>query len=215
MRSLFLAAAAVAALGAGGWYVAEWMPSSAAAAASITTAGRSAAGTIALPPARDRADHPQQIRSLRLDGDRLPTTILGAKLASKIGDTLDLDRLAADRKTLRDALIGRGFWAAEVSAPEIVFGDDGGAHVSFRIVTGPVFHIRTVTVAGDAPAGLLAEVTLTAGDDVSPDRLARNADLLASALRRRGATAATVSVETSTDRDTRSVDVTFVVTRGT
>src|SRR5690242_20651623 len=111
MRSLFLAAAAVAALGAGGWYVAEWIPSSAAAAASITAA-RSAAGVIAVPPARDRADHPQQIRSLRLDGDRLPTTILGAKLGSKIGDTLDADQLAADRKTLRDALIGRGFWAA-------------------------------------------------------------------------------------------------------
>src|SRR5690348_7316527 len=164
MRSVLLAAAAIAALAAGGWYVAEWMPSQQAAAASITSRP---------------ADHPQQIRSVRLDGERLPTTLLGAKLSTKIGDSLDLARLAADRQVLRDAMLARGCWAADVGAPDIVFGDDGGAHVSFRIVAGPVFHVRGVTIAADAATAeaLRTELTLSEGDDVSPERLARNADL--------------------------------------
>jgi outer membrane protein assembly factor BamA len=197
MRSLVLVAAAIGALGAGGWYVVEWMPSQAAAAASITS-----------PP----ADHPQQIRSVRLEGERLPTTLLGAKLSTKIGDTLDLARLATDRQVLRDAMLARGCWAADVSAPDIVFGDDGGAHVSFRIVPGPVFRVRAVTIAA-ADAALRTELTLAEGDDVSPDRLARNAELLTSYLRRHGNADARVTVETATDRDARAVDVTFVVSR--
>jgi outer membrane protein assembly factor BamA len=205
MRSLVLAAAAIAALGIGGWYVVEWMPNQAAAAAT-SMASRKA----------DRADHPQQIRSLRLAGERLPTTLLGAKLSTKIGDTLDLARLAADRQVLRDAMLARGCWAADVSGPEIAFGDDGGAHVSFRIVQGPVFRVRGVTIAGDAAtsAALRTELTLAEGDDVSPDRLARNAELLTSYLQRHGSPGARVTVETATDRDARAVDVTFVVTSG-
>jgi outer membrane protein assembly factor BamA len=201
VRSLVLVAAAIGALGAGGWYVVEWMPGEAAAAATM----------VSRP-----ADHPQQIRSLRLEGDRLPITLLGAKLSTKIGDTLDIARLASDRQVLREAMLGRGCWAAEISAPEIAFGDDGGAHVSFRIVPGPVFRVRGVAIAADAAtaAALRTELTLAEGDDVSPDRLARNAELLTSYLQRHGDAAAQVTVETATDRDARAVDVTFVVTPG-
>jgi outer membrane protein assembly factor BamA len=197
MRQLALAAAAIAALALGGWYVVEMVPGNAAAAAIGSGA----------------AEHPQQIRSLRLDGDRLPVTILGAKLATKVGDTLDMVRLIADRQALRDTLVGRGYWAAEVSAPDIVFGDDGGAHITIRIATGPVFHVRDVAITGDRSDALRSELTLAAGDDVSPERLARNADLLASFLRRSGAPSAEVTVETTTDLAARAVDVRFVVSR--
>jgi hypothetical protein len=204
MRSLFLVTAALAALVAGGWYVVEWMPSG-AAAASITAAGT--------PPAAGpaRKVHPQQIRSIRLIGDRLPTTILAAQLTAEVGTPLDQDVLDADRARLRETLIGRGYWAADVGEPVVAFGDDGGAHVSYRIVTGTVFHVRAVRVTGDATVDELAEaLTLAPGDDVSPQRLARNAELLGAYLARHGKPAL-VTVETTTDRDARAVDVAFVV----
>jgi len=201
MRSLLLVAAALAALVAGGWYVVEWMPHEGVAAASVTAT-----------PAQV---HPQQIRSIRLDGDRLPLTILGATLSAKVGDTLDQATLDADRQTLRDTLIGRGFWAAEVGAPEITFGGDGGAYVAYRIDPGAVFHVRSVTVAPPSVRGadgaLDAAVTLSPGDDVSPQRLSRNAELITSYLARHGHPGAQVSIETTTDRDARAVDVKFVV----
>jgi outer membrane protein assembly factor BamA len=197
MRSLLLAVtAALVALGAG-WYVVEWMPSEARAAASI---------------GHSRAARPQEIRSVRLTGDRLPLTILESRLATKVGDSLDADRLDADRIALRDVLVARGFWATDVSPAEIAFGSDGGAHVTFRVTTGLVFHVRGVAIEGE-DRGVLAEaLTLTAGDDVSPQRLARNAELLATHLARAGRPAQ-VSVETTTDREAYAVDVTFVVKR--
>lgn len=201
MRSLLLVVTALAALSAGGWYVVEWMPHDGVASAS-------ASGALTAPA---RALHPQQVRSIRLLGDRLPLTILEAQLSVKIGDLLDDERLAADRRAVRDALVERGHWAADVSAPELLFGDDGGVHVSYRVVPGPIFHVRDVSIVGGAaPAEPL---TLTTGDDVSPQRLARNAELLAAYLARHDAPGARVTVETATDRDARAVDVTFVVQR--
>ena len=197
MRSLLLVVAAVAALVASGWYLVEWMPGEASAAASIAPA-----------PGRSR---PQEIRSLRLDGDRLPLTILGAKLTTHVGDTLDELALDVDRRALRDALIARGHWAAEVSAPEITFARDGGAHVSFKVVTGEVFHLRGVAIAGTSVAALRDALTLTAGDEVTPQRLARNAELLGAYLDRHGHPGCQVTVETTTDIGARAVDVEFVV----
>jgi outer membrane protein assembly factor BamA len=205
MRSLFLVTAALAALVAGGWYVVEWMPSG-AAAASITATGTPEVQAAPVPAVR-----PQQIRSIRLIGDRLPTTILAAQLTAEVGAQLDQEVLDADRARLRETLIGRGYWAADVGEPVVAFGDDGGAHVSYRIATGTVFHVREVRVTGDATAAELAEaLTLGPGDDVSPQRLARNAELLGAYLARHGKPAQ-VTVETTTDRDARAVDVAFVV----
>ena len=197
MRSLLLAlTAALVALGAG-WYVVEWMPSEARAAASLTQV---------------RAARPQEIRSVRLAGDRLPLTILESRLATRIGDRLDGERLDADRTALREALVARGFWATEVSPAEIAFGPDGGAHVTFRVATGLVFHVRDVSIEGEDTGVLAQALTLTRGDDVSPQRLERNAELLATFLARAGRPAQ-VSVETTTDREAYAVDVTFVVKR--
>lgn len=197
MRSLLLVVSAVAALVASGWYLVEWMPHEAAAAASLA-------------PRAERV-RPQEIRSLRLEGDRLPLTILAAKMSTRVGDSLDALALDLDRRALRDALIARGHWAADVSAPEIVFGDDGGAHVSFAIVPGEVFHVRDVAIEGSTVIALRHALTLTAGDDVSPQRLARNAELLAAYLDRHGHAGCEVTVETTTDRAARAVDVKFVV----
>jgi hypothetical protein len=200
MRQLLLVVTAVAALAAGGWYVMEWMPAASIASASAAT-----------PKASGELVHPQQIRSIRLVGDRLPITILGSVLTAKVGDLLDDSVLEADRQALRAELVERGHWAADISPPAVQFGSDGAAHVAYTVVPGPVFHVRDVRVDGD---GTHAEaLTLTAGDDVSPSRLARNAELLVAYLARHGSPGAQVTVETSTDRDARAVDVRFVVTR--
>jgi outer membrane protein assembly factor BamA len=198
---------------AAGWYVIEWMPGEAAAAsgghALVAPRSATATGSIA---------RTQTIDSVRLDGAHLPVTTFSEAMRTRVGATLDDDVLARDRRAIRDLLIERGHWTADVSEADVTFDGDGGAHVVFRVLTGPVFEVRAVTVAGDlAPkiARVLPSVlTVTPGDDISPSRLARNAAMLTTELARAGVRDATVTVETSTDRHALAVDVTFVVAAG-
>jgi outer membrane protein assembly factor BamA len=189
------------------WYVIEWMPGEAAAASGARVAS---ATSKAAPQPRT-----QTIESVRLDGAHLPVTTFSEAMETAIGTTLSDDVLDRDRRAIRDLLIERGHWTADVGEAEVTFDYDGGAHVVFRVVPGPVFHVRAVTVTGDLAPKIARVVpsvlTVTSGDDISPARLARNATMLTTELERVGIRGATVTVETSTDRQALAVDVTFVV----
>ena len=194
---ILVAVTAVVALAAG-WYVVERMPHDGAAATAMFA-----------PKAA-----PQEVRSVRIEGDRLPLTVLESLLRTRVGDSLDSALLETDRRALRDALVARGHWAAEVAPADVLFGDAGGAHVLFRVEQGPIYKVREIEITGDV-AGVPAvesALTLARGDDVSPQRLSRNVELLTSYLSRHGKPA-TVSVEATTDRAATAVDVRFVARR--
>ena len=198
MRILILVAVTAIAALAAGWYVVEGRP------AHVAAAALSGGGT----------RHPQEVRSVKIVGDRLPRTMLESRLVTKIGEPLDSASLEADRRSLREALVARGHWAAEVAAPDVLFGASGGAHVAFRVEPGSIYHVREVALSGDTAGvpALRAALTVAKGDEISPQRLARNVELLTAYLARHGKPG-TVAVETTTDREALAVDVRFVVRR--
>lgn len=155
-----------------------------------------------------RVSRPGEIRSVSLDGRSLPVTTLHQLLETRVGDVVDDAKLARDRAALEEALIGSGYLAAKVRKAQLVFGDGGAAFVTFAIVQGPQFRVRSVNVVGvsELDAGV---VTLAAGEALIADRIARARDALAERLAARGKRS-NVVVNLKRDQRTSSVDVELV-----
>jgi outer membrane protein assembly factor BamA len=152
----------------------------------------------------------QEVRSVALDGQRLPHARLRDVVATQPGQLLDRARLARDREALEQRLAELGYLAARVAPPFITFDNAGAAYVTFDIDQGEPFHLRTVEVTGAARDAVI--VTLTPGDLAVRSRIERARDALTDALdRRTGPRDRPTSVELSvhTDLAAAAVDVTF------
>ena len=91
--------------------------------------------------------------------------------------------LARDRVVLEDALVAHGFYAAHVSDAQVVYDADGAAFVTFPIMQGPQFRVRTVTVTG-AEIEDIGIVTLAEGEVILAERVDRCAPCSPSDSRR-------------------------------
>ncbi|HET9990973.1 MAG TPA: POTRA domain-containing protein [Kofleriaceae bacterium] len=155
--------------------------------------------------AEGHATRPQEVQSVAFDGHDLPVAELRSVLATRTGDQLDADKLAADRARLQTTLVARGFLDARVDPAQVMFDASGGAFVTYAIMPGAEFHVRGVRVVGAAERDT-GIVTLAKGAVASADRVERARDALATRLRVRGKAAA-VAVTLAPDTETASVDV--------
>lgn len=154
---------------------------------------------VAPPPARL-----QEVRSVSLDGHKLPLARLREVLATRPGDQLDTARLERDRDAMEHQLADLGYLAARVEPAVITFDAGGAAYVTFEVDQGKLFHLRNVEVSGAGKDA--AVVTLAAGDDAIRHRIEHARDALAEALARRGKPAS-VQLSVRTDLAAAAVDV--------
>lgn len=155
-----------------------------------------------------RPGHAQEVRGIAFDGRSLPTQELRALLSTHVGERIDMAKLAHDRAALEDALVARGFYAAHVADAQVVFDADGAAFVTFPIMQGPQFRVRSVTVTGatDADAGI---VTLSEGEVIQAERLDQVRTVLAERLASRAGRPADVIATVRPDLSAGVVDVTL------
>lgn len=146
----------------------------------------------------------QQVRSVSLDGRRLPDAQLRAVIATRAGEQLDPAQLARDREAMARALADLGYLAARVDAPAITFDRAGAAYVTFDVEQGALFHLRSVAVTG--PGKDLVVVTLLPGDDAIRTRIEGARQALADGLARRGKPL-TVELSVRTDIAAAAVDI--------
>lgn len=132
-----------------------------------------------------REVRPQEIQSVSLDGRDLPLAALRELLATRAGNLIDLDLLERDRLALADALVARGYLAAQVATPRVTYGAGGAVYVTFAITQGPLFRIRSVSVTG-AAASDAGVVTLGGGEIADATRIALARQALEARLRVRG-----------------------------
>lgn len=151
---------------------------------------------------------PQEVLSVSLDGRGLPTAALREVLSTRPGELIDLATVERDRAALTEALVARGYLAAQVAAPRVTFGAGGVAYVTFPIKQGPLFHIRSVNVAG-ASAAEAGVVTFAGGDVADADRIARARKAVEERLRVRGKQ---LAVETSFTLDAAAGVVDLLIT---
>src|SRR6185436_10839019 len=125
----------------------------------------------------------QEVRSVALDGQRLPHARLREVLATVPGQQLDRARLERDREAIEQRLAELGYLAARVDPATVTFDRAGAAYVTFEIDQGKLFHLRTVEVTGAGRDAVV--VTLTPGDLAVRHRIETARDALSDALERR------------------------------
>lgn len=156
-----------------------------------------------------RVTRPREIQSVAIDGRGLSMMSLRQLLETRVGDVVDSAKLARDRAALEEALKASGYLAAQVRDAQIVLGDDGAAFVTFSVVQGAQFRVRSVNVRG-ASALDAGVVTLAPGEIVMADRIAHARDALAERLAARGGKASDVVVNLRRDQRSPFVDVELV-----
>ena len=154
----------------------------------------------------------KEVRSIALEGYKLPKARLREVLATHTGDLLDRARLERDRDAMERELADTGYLAARVSPAVVTFDAHGAAYISFEIDTGKLFHLRNVEVTGAGKDA--AVVTITTGDDAVRDRIEHAREVLAEGLARRGKTAS-VELSVRTDIAAAAVDVVLATKIGT
>jgi len=114
--------------------------------------------------------HTRRVESIAIDGRGLPLARMRAALSTTIGSDVDTGSLARDRAALEDVLAARGYLSARVASPIVTYGPSGGVYVMFDVDRGPLYHVRSITLAGPGwdSAGV---VTLVPGDEALPERL--------------------------------------------
>jgi outer membrane protein assembly factor BamA len=148
----------------------------------------------------------QEVRSISLDGHRLPSARLREVLETRAGEQLDSDRLKRDRAAMERALADLGYLAARVEPAVVTFDAAGAAYVTFEIDQGAMFHLRNVKITGAGKD--VTVVTLAPGDDAIRGRIERAREGLADGLARRGRPAQ-VDLSVHTDLAAAAVDVVF------
>lgn len=148
----------------------------------------------------------QEVQSISIDGGRgFPLSQVRDALQTKIGSIVDPAKLEQDRVAVQRELTTRGYLSAKVAPPVVTYGPEGGVYIVFDVERGPLFHIRTVSFAGDhwADAGV---VPLASGDEARGDRLARVRKAAEETLARHGKRLQ-VDVEITTDAADAMIDV--------
>ena len=148
----------------------------------------------------------QEVRSVALDGHRLPMARLREVLETRPGALLDAALLARDREAMERLLADLGYLAARIEPAEVTFDTAGAAYVTFEIDKGALFHLRKVEVTGTGKDA--AVVTIAAGDDAIRDRIEHARQGLVDGLIRRGRPPA-VELSVHTDIAAAAVDVTL------
>ena len=165
-------------------------------------------GPITFANAQTAVDRPalrlQEVRSVSLDGHKLPLAQLRAVLETHPGEQLDPGRLQRDQGAMERALSDQGYLAAHVEPAQVTFDAAGAAYVTFEVDQGQMFHLRDVEVTGVGKGA--AVVTLSSGDDAIRDRVEHARQGLVDALARRGRPAA-VELSVHTDLAAAAVDV--------
>ncbi len=174
----------------GAWVVIERLPESEAADASPAITSHT-------------------IQSIAFDGKHLPMAELRGALSAHAGELLDHAKLDRDRLALAHVLSARGYLAASVGDAQVTLDAAGGAFVSFEVVLGPVFHVRSIEVVG-ATAKDAGVVTIATGDVAIADQLAHERDAIADRLAARGRSSS-VALQIIPDVATATVDVTLAV----
>ena len=146
----------------------------------------------------------QEVRSVSLDGHRLPAARLRAVLETHPGEQLDAARLRRDQGAMERALSDLGYLAAHVEPAQVTFDAAGAAYVTFEVDQGPMFHLRNVEITGQGKDA--AVVTLAPGDDAVCGRIEQARQSLAGGLARRGRPSA-VELSVHTDLAAAAVDV--------
>jgi outer membrane protein assembly factor BamA len=190
---LAAALVAVAVLAVGGWTTARWRKQPA-------------------PPAPAPTAPPREVASIRLDGPSLPIVTLQGALATRLGSPVDEATLAADRVRISDILTERGHLGAEVAPATVLYGPSG-AHVTFAVVPGPIYRIRSVRVEGAAAADLDDVTTALPGEEVSLQRARHGVDQIDRWLAEHGAPEAKVDYRLELDREGRLADIVYKVSR--
>lgn len=157
----------------------------------------------AVAPAASRA---QEVRSVSLDGHRVPAARLRAVISTRPGAQLHSEQLERDREAMERELAAQGYLAARVEPAIVTFDGAGAAYVTFEVDQGALFHLRSVTVTG--PGKDAAVVTLAAGDDAIRTRIDATRQAIGDALARRGRPTA-VELSVHTDLAAAAVDVAF------
>jgi hypothetical protein len=114
--------------------------------------------------------HTKRVESITIDGRGLPLSRMRAALETAIGSDIDTQTLARDRAALEDVLASRGYLSGRVASPVVTYGPSGGVYVVFDVERGPLYHVRSITLAGPG-WGDAGVVTLVPGDEALPDRL--------------------------------------------
>jgi hypothetical protein len=147
-----------------------------------------------------------EVRSVALDGHRLPVARLRAVIATQPGAQLHSEQLERDRAAMERELGAMGYLAARIEAPDVTFDAAGAAYVTFEVHQGALFHLREVSVTG--PGKDAAVVTLGPGDAAIRTRIEATRQALAELLARRGRPSL-VELSVHTDLAAAVVDVTF------
>lgn len=150
------------------------------------------------------AAHLQEVRSVSLDGHKLPSSQLREVIQTHPGAQLDSEGLQRDRAAMERALADLGHLAARVEPAVVTFDAAGAAYVTFEVDQGPMFHLRNIQVTGAGKDATI--VTLAAGDAAIRTRIERARQELADTLARRGKPA-TVELSVHTDVAAAAVDV--------
>jgi hypothetical protein len=148
----------------------------------------------------------QEVRSLSLEGKKLPLARLRAVLTTRAGESLDRPRLDRDRDAMESELADLGYLAARVEPAVVTFDAAGAAYVAFEVDPGKLFHLRNVEVTGTGRNAVV--VTLAAGDDAIRGRIERARLAMSDGLARRGKPRA-VELSVHTDLAAAAVDVVF------
>ena len=181
------------------WVAIRWLPGSEANAGAAPQDDRS-----------EREPQLQEVRSVALDGLRLPQARLREVLETRPGAPLDRARLERDREAMERRLAELGYLAARVDPATVTFDKAGAAYVTFEIDQGKLFHLRSIEVTGAGRDAVV--VTLTPGDLAVRDRIESARDALTDALDRRAGPRdrpASVELSVRTDLAAAAVDVTF------
>jgi outer membrane protein assembly factor BamA len=154
---------------------------------------------------------PGEIASIAIDGRGVPVNELRERLASKPGAAVNDATLARDREAMRTLLVTRGYLSAQVAAPQISRDARGAAFVTFAVTMGPLYHVRSVELAGMSPRDT-GVITIGKGDPAETDRIARACQAIADRLKARGKPAS-VTVQLHSDAAAAVVDVVLAATR--
>lgn len=149
----------------------------------------------------------QEVQSVSIDTPssprherRIPIAELRSLLATRVGELLDQQALAQDRKAIQAALVARGYLNAQVEEAHVTFAKNGGAYVVFDVARGPMYRLRSIVVTG--PGAKEADVvTIASGDEALPARIERSRQVLVDATKLQ------VEVVLHEDEKTATVDV--------
>ncbi|HEY4183086.1 MAG TPA: POTRA domain-containing protein [Kofleriaceae bacterium] len=149
------------------------------------------------------------IASISLDGheDNVPVAALRTDLSTKLGETVDAQKLVTDRQAMLADLVGRGFLSATVSPAQVMFASDGAAYIVFDVSLGQQYRVRSVTVTGATEKD--AVITISSGDDAIASRIESARNILAENLARHGKPH-DVTLTTTVDHAAAVVDVALV-----